>query len=235
MPLQRLIAPALTFALIGVAALALALTRGGGGSHSGSLALSSIEPTPTSSATLTPTPSATPTTPPTATATPLPPPTPRPQSQQPPAQQPPAQAQPPQAPAARAWSDAGFAAQVLALVNAERASRELGQLASNGALTNGATNYARTLLQYSSLSHTAGGTTLSSRVAAAGYGGGPPLGEVLWLGVGRLPPERVVSDWLNSPSHREVILNPIYRTAGAGCLFRQGSRLEARCAMDLGG
>jgi uncharacterized protein YkwD len=133
------------------------------------------------------------------------------------------------------WSDAGFAAQVLALVNAERASRGLGQLASNGALTNGVANYARLLLQYSALSHSAGGTTLSGRVAAAGYGAGPPLGEVLWLGVGRLPPERVVSDWLNSPSHRDVILNPIYRTAGVGCYFRQGERLEARCAMDLGG
>ncbi|MEX1254196.1 MAG: CAP domain-containing protein [Dehalococcoidia bacterium] len=227
MPLQRLIAPALTAALIGVAVLALALTRGGGGSDPTSLAISSITATSTASPTHTPTASPTPTPPPTPTSTPLPPPPPRPQVQQ-------APAQPPQ-PAARTYSEAGFASQVVALVNAERASRGLGQLSSNGALSNSASSYARQLLQYSSLSHSAGGTTLSGRVAAAGYGGGPPLGEVLWLGVGRLPPERVVSDWMNSPSHREVILNPTYDRAGVGCYFREGQRLESRCAMDLAG
>jgi uncharacterized protein YkwD len=234
MPVQRLVAPALTLALIGVAALALALTRGEGGSHSASPAASSIEATPTSSATLTPTASPTATRAPTATSTPVPPsPTQRPQAQRP-AQQPPAQQQQAAKPP-RVWSDGGFAAQVLALVNAERAARGLAALSSNGALTNGASDYSRLLLQYSSLSHSAAGTTLTTRVASAGYTAGPPLGEVLWLGIGTLPPERVVSDWLNSPSHRDVILNPIYHTAGVGCYFEQGSRLEARCTMDLAG
>jgi uncharacterized protein YkwD len=121
------------------------------------------------------------------------------------------------------------------LVNGERAARGVGPLAPDGALTNGATSYASMLLGYSALSHTAGGTTLSTRTARAGYTAGPPLGEVLWLGIGVLPPERVVSDWMNSPGHRDVILSPTYTKAGSGCYFRQGGRLEARCVLDVAG
>ena len=70
---------------------------------------------------------------------------------------------------------------------------------------------------------------------AAGYTSGPPLGEVLWLAVGVLPPERTVADWMASPPHREVILSSSYRVAGASCYFRQGARWETRCVMDFGG
>jgi len=120
-------------------------------------------------------------------------------------------------------------------VNSERASRGLGTLAPNGALTNAAGGYARRLLELNALNHSADGTTMVDRVAAAGYTAGPPLGEVLWQSTGYLPPEQAVAAWMASPSHREVLLNPTYSLAGAACYFEQRAQVESRCVMDLAG
>ena len=184
--------------------------------------------TPTETATATPTPSPTPPPPPTATTAPVPhvhtpvPPA-APQEQAPPEPQP------------RVWSDPAFAGRVLTLINAERSARGLAPLATDGALTASATGYAETLLRLGALSHNADGTDVLSRARAAGYGGGLPVGEVSWRGVGSLPPENVVSGWMSSGSHRDVVLSGQFRVAGVGCYFRDdGGMLEARCVMDLG-
>lgn len=130
--------------------------------------------------------------------------------------------------------DAGFASQVLALVNAERSARGIAPLRSNGALTQAASDYALLLLGYPSLSHTANGTALQGRASAAGYGGGY-LGEVLWQGRGVFSPADVVASWMNSPPHRAIILDPTYRDAGVGCAFGGGGATQqSRCAMDVG-
>ena len=131
--------------------------------------------------------------------------------------------------------DGDFASRVLALINAERASRGIPALQTNSALAGSAQSYARTLLRFEALGHSIDGTSLSSRVAAAGYDGGPPLGEVLWGSTGYLPPERAVADWMASPGHRQIILDPAYRLAGVGCAFSEGDRLKVRCVMDLAG
>ena len=120
-------------------------------------------------------------------------------------------------------------------MNAERTARGLAAVTPNDALARAAVDYAHLLLQFETLSHSAAGTTLSGRARAAGYTAGPPLGEVLWLAVGVAPPERAVADWMASPGHRDIILSPVYRSAGAGCYFQQGSLLEARCVIDFGG
>ncbi len=162
--------------------------------------------------------------PPVATATPEPPPTVVPPTSTPQPTPPP-----------RDRIDDDFASRVLALINAERTSRGIPALQNSSALVRSAQSYARTLLQLDALGHDVDGTSLSSRVAAAGYNGGPPLGEVLWGSTGYLPPERVVADWMASPGHRQMILNPTYSLAGVGCAFNQGDRLKARCVMDLAG
>ncbi len=135
----------------------------------------------------------------------------------------------------KARIDDDFASRVLALVNAERTSRGIPPLQTNSALIRSAQSYAHTLLQLDALRHNVDGTNLSSRVAAAGYDGGPPLGEVLWGSTGNLPPERVVADWMASPSHRQIILNTTYSLAGVGCTFSKGDRLKGRCVTDLAG
>ena len=124
---------------------------------------------------------------------------------------------------------------MLTLVNAERTSRGLAAFTSNGALTQAAESYAHTLLQFDSLTHTANGTDPLGRMRAAGYTGGPTVGEVLWRGVGSWPPERTVADWMASPGHRAIILSSAYREAGVGCAFKQMGQLEARCVLDAAG
>lgn len=119
------------------------------------------------------------------------------------------------------------------MVNAERTSRGIAALRQNGALTQSAQNYARTLTRLNALSHNADGANVQTRAQAAGYPGSR-LGEMLWKSVGYLPPEQVVSDWMASAGHRDIILDARFRDAGIGCYFRQTDRLEARCVMDLG-
>jgi uncharacterized protein YkwD len=142
---------------------------------------------------------------------------------------------PPADPAAvaREWLDPGFAAQVLTLVNSERAARGLSALAADAALTASAQNYAATLTQLGSLSHTAVGD-ISSRALASGFGGGY-LGEALWFGGGSVSPEQALASWLASPAHAALIFDPAYVVAGVGCYFYQsGDVYEGRCVLDLG-
>ena len=143
------------------------------------------------------------------------------------------QNQPSPAPEPRIAIDANFAAQVLALANTERAARGLPLLASLGVLSQAAEGYSGTLLQLDSISHDAGGTSLSGRVQAAGYSGWALLGEALWASRGYLPPERVIADWLASPGHRDILLDGRFTKAGVGCAFRQDATVEARCVMVL--
>lgn len=170
--------------------------------------------------------------------TPLPPPTP---TVVPPTDEPVAAVVAPEEPAPaepavvpREWLDADFAAQLLALVNKERAARGIAELAANGALTQGAQDYAATLTQLGTLDHAAAGD-LGTRALAAGYGGGA-LGEALWFGGGQVSPEGAVASWLTSPPHAALLLDPTYVEAGVGCSFREaGDVYEARCVLDLGG
>ena len=131
--------------------------------------------------------------------------------------------------------DGDFANRVLALINAERTSRGIPALQTNSALVRSAQGYARTLLQLDALGHDVDGSSLSSRVAAAGYDGGAPLGELLWGSTGYRPPEQVVADWMASPGHRQFILDTAYSFVGVGCAFSEGDRLKARCVMDMAG
>ena len=169
--------------------------------------------------------------PPTVTATPVPPPREPPPTAVPPTSTP--HIQPTSPPRDRIDDD--FASRVLALINAERTSRGIPALQTNSALVRSAQSYARTLLQLDALAHNVDGTSLSSRVATAGYDGGPPLGEVLWGSTGFLPPEQAVADWMASPSHRQIILDTTYSLAGVGCAFSERDRLKARCVVDMAG
>jgi len=188
---------------------------------------SPVAPTPTRAITLTPTLT------PKSTPTPLPEPTATPQPR---IERPAPAVPPPLAPQdARVWIDEAFTARVLELVNAERTSRGLPTLVTNDALNQAAQSYAYLLQQFDRLSHSADGTVLLDRVRAAGYDGGPPLGEVLWLSVGVAPPERTVADWMASAPHRDAILNAAFQEAGASCSFRQAAHLEGRCVVDFAG
>src|SRR5215218_6470113 len=109
----------------------------------------------------------------------------------------------------------------LCLLNGERADHGLAPLAPNGRLAAAAKPYAADLVAGSYFSHTGrDGSGLFDRVKRTGYlprDAGWVLGENLAWGTGGLAtPGSIMQAWMNSPGHRENILNPEFREVGIG-------------------
>ena len=122
-------------------------------------------------------------------------------------------------------------AEILRLVNAERARRGVGALTWSAALEAEATRYACELISDDFFAHVnpRTGSTLASRARAAGY--------EYWivgenLAAGQTDPASVVSDWMNSPEHRENILNPAFTEMGVG--IRTGGDYGIYWVQELG-
>jgi uncharacterized protein YkwD len=114
-----------------------------------------------------------------------------------------------------------IAAATLCLLNGERADRGLAPLARDDKLSAAATTYAEDLVAGSYFSHTGrDGSDLLSRIRRSGYvraDAGWELGENLAWGTGGLgTPGSIMQAWMNSPGHRDNILNPAYREIGIG-------------------
>jgi uncharacterized protein YkwD len=166
-------------------------------------------------------------------------PAPRPAAPPPPPPAPPPAAEPvaaaPQA-GPGGWYDASFSGQVMALVNQRRASAGLVAVVSEGRLTNAAAAYARVLADHEHFSHTGpDGSTIVTRVEAAGFPFNVQIGEVLAWGSDGWQPGEIVQAWIDSPSHREQIMGAVYRRAGVSCYFTQEATVVVRCVMDLAG
>jgi uncharacterized protein YkwD len=112
----------------------------------------------------------------------------------------------------------------LCLLNGERADRGLGPLGLNAQLSAAAGAYAQDLVAGSYFSHTGrDGSDLRTRVARTGYlrdDRGWALGENLAWGTGSLgTPGSIMAAWMNSPGHRDNILNPAFREIGIGVVI----------------
>ena len=111
-------------------------------------------------------------------------------------------------------------AAVVCLVNAERAQRGLHRLHGDRRLRLVATRQANDMVQRSYFSHvTPGGSDFGDRVRAAGYGRGHwwHAGETLaWGTQSRATPAVIVDEWLASPHHRDILLDPQYRELAVG-------------------
>ena len=113
------------------------------------------------------------------------------------------------------------AATTLCLLNGERADRGLPALAANPQLGAAAAAYAQDLVAGSYFSHTGrDGSTLLDRIRGTGYVPADRpwrLGENLAWGTGVLAaPGAIIRAWMNSPGHRENILDPGFREIGIG-------------------
>ncbi|MCP6761709.1 MAG: CAP domain-containing protein [Fischerella sp. CENA71] len=107
-----------------------------------------------------------------------------------------------------------FEQQVVELTNQERAKNNLPALKENAELNYVADEYAKQMSERRVLSHTgADGSLPWERAEAIGYEA-KTMGEN--IGAGQTTPEQVVQDWMNSPGHRENILNPKYTEIGTG-------------------
>jgi uncharacterized protein YkwD len=128
---------------------------------------------------------------------------------------------PDQSLAPAAESLGGMAAATLCLLNGERADHGLAPLAANDRLGAAASAFAHDLVAGSYFSHAGrDGSDVLDRIERAGYiqaGRGWAVGENLAWGTGALAtPGAIVQAWMNSPGHRENILNPSYREIGIG-------------------
>ena len=111
-----------------------------------------------------------------------------------------------------------MSAAILCLLNAERRSKGLSSLHSNGKLRTAAKGWANRMVSGRFFAHEAGSSTLLSRVKRTGYvRGNWSLGENIAWGSGALAtPRAIVNGWMHSPGHRANILHGKFRDIGIG-------------------
>jgi uncharacterized protein YkwD len=130
---------------------------------------------------------------------------------------------------------APMAEATLCLVNGERADRGLAPLTANARLADAATAYAQDLVAGQYFSHTGrDGSGVLERIKRSGYvprGTAYVLGENLAWGSGALAtPGAIVNAWMNSPGHRDNILNPDFREIGVGIVSGNPRSADGRGA-----
>jgi uncharacterized protein YkwD len=119
--------------------------------------------------------------------------------------------------AAPAQADGGDqGGEVLSEINDMRAANGCGPVVTNPQLTAAAARHANDVLENGAKSHTGSdGSSPVQRVTDAGYAPYAALGEVVFWGTGSSgSPAAAVSWWMNSPSHRAIIVDCGYTDAG---------------------
>jgi uncharacterized protein YkwD len=113
-------------------------------------------------------------------------------------------------------------AATLCLVNRERVTRGERALSLNGKLQGIAQGHSESMASDDYFGHEGpGGSTPLSRMRAAGYiyssRVGYEVGEnIAWGTLWLATPRAIVASWMQSPGHRENILDPNYRDTGVG-------------------
>lgn len=109
----------------------------------------------------------------------------------------------------------GWATEVLRLTNQERVQRGLDPVVWNPTLALEATDYACELITFNYFAHVnpETGESLRDRAAAVNYEYWE-IGEN--LAGGQTTPAQAVREWMDSPDHRENILNPDFTELGIG-------------------
>ncbi len=107
-----------------------------------------------------------------------------------------------------------FDQKILELVNNERAKEGLDPLSIDSQLDQAANFHNDEMVRADTMSHQLPGeANLGERVSATGYSWTRVAENVA---AGYTTPEAVVEGWMNSPGHRENILNPEFIHIGIG-------------------
>jgi uncharacterized protein YkwD len=122
-----------------------------------------------------------------------------------------------------------YAADVMEIVNRERAAKGCAALTINLAMTAAAYEHSRDMGVSGYFAHdTPAGVTPWTRMEQAGYA--EPAAEN--IAEGYKTPQDVVNSWINSPGHRENILNCSYKASGVG--YYNGSTVNNTAANSAG-
>ncbi|MFI2428015.1 CAP domain-containing protein [Streptomyces sp. NPDC018955] len=117
-------------------------------------------------------------------------------------------------------SASGAVAKVVELVNAERAKAGCSPVKANATLAKAAQDHSEDMAASGTMSHTGSdGSSPGDRITRAGYGWST-YGENVAYGYST--PEQVMTGWMNSPGHKENILNCAFKEIGVG-LAQPGS------------
>jgi uncharacterized protein YkwD len=110
---------------------------------------------------------------------------------------------------------------IVDLVNAARRDAGIGPVAVSGLLTTVAGSYSRVQAAQGNLSHVGpDGSRIGDRISRSGYQWSV-CGEN--LAAGPANPDKVFELWMNSPAHRDIILQPNVREIGLGWTHRDGA------------
>jgi uncharacterized protein YkwD len=116
-------------------------------------------------------------------------------------------------------SQDGMESSIACLINEQRVAHGDGTVAPNPALREAALGHSSEMIREGYFEHTSpAGLTFVDRIEATGYTRGArswEVGENLAWGTGPLStPQSLVTSWMNSPPHRENLLNPRFREIG---------------------
>ncbi|MFI5865422.1 CAP domain-containing protein [Streptomyces sp. NPDC051546] len=132
---------------------------------------------------------------------------------QPPVAEPPAEPAPTPAPSGSA-APSGAAAEVLALVNQERAAAGCSALTVNAQLAKAAQDHSEDMAAHSTMSHTGSdGSDPGQRITRAGYQWRTYAENVAY---GYDTAAKVMDGWMNSPGHKRNILDCNVKEIGIG-------------------
>jgi uncharacterized protein YkwD len=126
-------------------------------------------------------------------------------------------------------AEAVYAADVTALVNQQRAANGCKALTVNVAISTAAHEHSQDMGVNGYFAHdTPSGVTPWTRMEDAGYT--QPAGEN--IAEGYLSPRDVVDSWMNSPGHRDNILNCAFNATGVG--YYDGTAAEGTATSGNG-
>lgn len=117
---------------------------------------------------------------------------------------------------------------VLSLINAQRAGSGVAAVSSSSSLASIARNYSQSMAENGYFDH----GNVESRVNPSGTYSA--VGEIIYGGPGPYnSAEQAISAWLNSPVHRERMLDPVYTIAGVGYWCSPNSQYEGYITVDF--
>jgi uncharacterized protein YkwD len=116
------------------------------------------------------------------------------------------------------------------LLNRKRVARGMPKLRINRRLSRAARRHTRDMVRRRYFDHTSPrGTDMLARIKRTGYLSGPyswTVGEnIAWGASRRGSPREIVKAWMNSPGHRQNILNPAFRELGIGVVAAAPTRI----------
>ena len=117
--------------------------------------------------------------------------------------------------------DGSFESALIGLINQERQARGLDQLSSQSQIATAARNHSADMACNGFFSHTGSDGTLPwDRASALGYNYSA-IAENIFAGSSNA--QTAYNAWMNSPGHRDNMLNPTYSEIGIGYRYLAGS------------